>query len=213
MNRAAAIAALAYNSVPTDPNVLLTSRFNSGSVPSGWNNTGLDFTATPGLDGAFAASGNFSNQLAWAAITPADHCYGFFLWRADVNLTSDPGMFAIYDSAGNRISRLRGRSTTAVRLYNHDLSAFVTSGTSAIAVDTIQRVWWEYIKGTGADGVLHTWTSATDTKPGSPTLSITNLASTEGAGQFRFEALRTGDKVWFDDPYISLVDITGNPYA
>lgn len=55
-----------------------------------------------------------------------------------------------------------------------------------LSADTVYHVWFEYEKGTGANGVVRLYVSTTATKPGSPDAELTASAETAQVDRFYF---------------------------
>jgi hypothetical protein len=106
------------------------------------------------------------NQKAFAS--SGDHFYFFFMLRY-TTISDANSVFTLYRTGVDEC-KVQLTAGGAWQIYNG------TIGTSAGATSsaTTYFVWGEWQKGTGANGIARIWVSTTSTKPGSPTVEITN---------------------------------------
>lgn len=203
-----------YQFVPQDPTLILHEGFESGGTPSGWTGTGVDFgyaTAPAPLAGSFSLYGAASNSVGAKVFgTVAGELHGYFIYNTALSASSQ-GVLEIY-AAATRQFRVRTLSAGTLRVYQTD--GTTTAGTSAavITAGTNAHIWFRYLKGTGADGQLDLWVSANATKPGSTTLSLTNLTATVDADEIRFPVLVAGTSCIWDNVVIRTTTIGSDPY-
>jgi hypothetical protein len=125
--------------------------------------------------------GEAQQQQTYSAFTASDKLYSYFLFR-----------FENVPSGANRRQIAIKNGTTTLCEIAVDIgpltwkvfdSALGDAG-SFISVDTTYHVWFEYEKGTGANGIVRLYFSTDGTKPGTADCEITNSAETSQANRF-----------------------------
>jgi hypothetical protein len=159
---------------------------------AGYESAMIDDTGTPAEDTATTGlsleasqclyiDGNNGQEEAYVPFTASDNCYLYFMFR-----------FEDMNSATRRQWALKNGTTTVAEMANapgpsqwaiYDGGSGTDAG-SFPSVDTTYHVWFEYEKGTGANGKIRFYVSTTTTKPGSPDCEITNSAETGQVNRF-----------------------------
>lgn len=173
---------------PPDLTYLLKEDFTTGIVPVGWSHGGghlnyADDEAPAPLQGVYSASATISTQAGYGPFPARGEIHGYFMFWCSLISTSCY-LCKIKDVTGADIFRLRVVSTGAVRASDAGGTAIGTSSGGLIAAEAVRHIWFHYAKGTGADAVIEVWVADTDTKPGSPQLSINTFSATANAYQF-----------------------------
>lgn len=189
------------------PSYLLEEDFEGSGTGAGWTDAGTvdwDYTVGP-LVGTESMRVNVTGAGADTRndFTAQDDCWVYFRFKpaswGDFNricylqTSGFADVFAIgNDNAG------------AWRVYHG--SIFVAAG--AWSAGTEYHVWGHYVKGTGANGVAELYISTDGTRPGSPTVSLSNGDATGQASKIRFGPSDTAtmdgqwDKLRVDDASI-----------
>ena len=196
---------------------LICQNFEGAGYDNGeiWTSGGVTVNpdeATTVLRGSQSLSISDTGANPWVyspLFTAQAHVYGHFMFR-----TTDVTQAA----AGQYIFELwngEEASLGAIYLaYNGVLRGYhgtATANGSTLVNDTTYHIWWEYIAGSGSDGVLNIWLSTSTTKPGSPDVSINTGTSTLAVDNVGMSSSRTGpvnyyDQVYVDDAPIGNVD-------
>lgn len=107
------------------------------------------------------------------------------------------GFFAAYSAAGALQMKMDTHSNHGIRAYQ---GASNIEDASDIIGNSKTFVWVEYTKGTGSNGLLKVFYSATDSKPASPQINMTNGQSTAGISYIEFSTrLRGLTHMMFDN--------------
>ena len=161
----------------------VTGYDNTGWTSNSATNNPRYATSPAPLAGSYSylAAVGFRNDHNF--VTSGANAYAFFMLWTPTQVAND-SIFTIRDSGGtNALANVQLRSGNTVRIQCANGSQ--ASGTTALDPATTYYCWLEYTKGTGANAVVNFYLSTTSTKPGSPTLSITNGGSTTDAVSVR----------------------------
>jgi hypothetical protein len=96
-------------------------------------------------------------------------------------------IIGLYEGATLRVSLTH--TTAARRMYIICGTANAFGGAAdTLKLNTLYFLWFEYIKGTGANAIARAYWSTTPTKPGSPNINVTNGSITAQISRTYFEA-------------------------
>lgn len=128
----------------------------------------------PGTNGYLQR--NFTTSGSFAAV---------YVRFVTTSQTANDSIIVIRDGSGV-LASAQLRATNLIRVQC--AAGAQSSGTTACADSTEYHAWLEYTAGSGANAVVNFYLSTTSTKPGSPTLSITNGSATANATNARIAA-------------------------
>jgi len=165
------------------PTYIIEENCDGTGTPSGWNDFGTmnwDYTTSPApLEGtqSLRVNGGGSQAGSYKTFSGLDTAYGYFIFHP-VAMSNFEYLLRVQTTGfGNCLQVRRGSGTWSI------IHGTVESNASTMSDGNTYHVWWDYTKGTGADGVANLYISATTTKPGSPTVTITNGDGTSQAQQ------------------------------
>lgn len=168
----------------------------------------FDYTATV-IAGAQSASFPCQSAATEAGVsfTASDACYVYARVRIVTAMTSSRPQWTITTSAD--VSLLEMKCSTGPNWRIND-GTIETAG-SSLSTGTNYHTWTEYVKGTGANGILRFYFSTDGVKPGSPDIAITNSALTAQAAKLFLGSWDTGaGDLVFDDVKISRTTAFGD---
>lgn len=210
-----AIATVDGVTVAAAPSYLIQEGAEGSGTPSGWSDIAggtvdWDYATSPApIEGTqslrVASTPDGNPHGSCKSFTATDPVYGFFEFIVD-NRTSEGSIFLLRDGSDNQIFELYTAATT------YYLSMWDSAGrttTTEIVQDTKYYLWWDYAKGTGANGVLHIYLSTTTTKPAA-TITVTDSAITATAAKACYISKWSVENL-FDNMVVSASDITGVP--
>jgi len=142
-------------------------------TPSGWADTGThdwDYTTTA-LRGSQSLSitENYGTTTS-PTFSATANVNAFIRFRTDSIPASSSATFLQIRDGSTVLCYLRLIAGTGVIRGYHG-TAYGAS--SAISVDTTYYIWAEYASGSGADGTLDVYIDTDNTKPASPSISVT----------------------------------------
>ena len=193
------------------PTYIVDEDCDGVTTPAGFADVGMPEWGDTDAPAPIVSGGSLRNSSGnYSYTTFADNStlYVFGSYHVASSLSANPYIVE-FRKSGTVLSRLRVLSSGALRLYN-DTGTSTDSSAGEITADNTYYYWIKYVKGTGSDSetVLHH--AATQTKPGSPLLTITTGAATLDCNQLSYNpsaAVTTyHDKLRVDD-----VDIGSSP--
>lgn len=197
-------SAVSYDFTETFEGSQTDSQTETGYDNTGWtsstaSNTPRDTTSPSPLAGTYSWRSATSGILSRTITTT-----GEFHWYCIINLqtaTANELMFELREAGAANVGAVRLRATDTVRI-EHPSGTTVSSNASngTLAANTTYHLWIDWAKGTGSNGTMALYIATTATKPGSPTLSMTNGTSTADATTWRFIGPTAGviDNIVFD---------------
>lgn len=199
----------------SSPSYLVSEDFEtdySGPPPSWVNGSGtLNYysaTSPAPIVGAHSAQQSSGSQLGYIDFTGQSDVWAFCAFNPDVNVAA----YALYltsggvPGAGDEVY-VRGWFGSWA-LFGGGQSQF--GGTSTIS--QTYYVWIHYTKGTGANCVCDAYTSTTTTRPGSPSLTISNGNQTNNMSRLYLSGSGTAlDKITWDYIRVSTTSIGSAP--
>lgn len=189
------------------PTYLINQNFEG----TGYDNNSETWTenAAPDEDYATAPAPLIGSQ-SWMSAAVGGEAYSNFAANDNVyayavfnisTLQNAIDIFQIRNSSDLGLTKLRINADGSVRMVHH--ASGPTSSAGVISAGTTFHVWMDYHKGTGADSTAELFVSATSTKPGSATLSVTGEGNTTQASRIAIMGWSGGnhivDKVRVDD--------------
>lgn len=151
---------------------LISENFEGTGLPSGWTGSGdFDYTTSPmeGSQSFRTTSGAISAQANYSALTNG---WMYLIFRRD---TSGDGYVAGFSSTNGLTWRAYFRiSSSGGMLQISHGSVITNSADGLVTAGTTYHVWYNYITGSGANGISKLFLSTTSAKPVSPILEISN---------------------------------------
>jgi len=161
--------------------------YESGTIPSGWTQTGnagtYTYNHTPALEGSssFALSGSSSTAYSFL-VSPqfgaSQWFYGLFKVTT-LNASAAVTCLELRNSSDVAVAVVQLRSSNAAFTILHGATS--QNGSNNLSAATLYYMWINYVPGSGANGALHVYYSTTTTRPGSPSVSITTGTATTDA--------------------------------
>lgn len=156
-------------------------------TPAGVTDSGAvnwDFSTTPAQGGECAQFGAAGAEYSTFTLSAIADVWVFFAVRVDTF------------TAANDMIRLRDASSDIVAFRAHTSTSFRLAcggktGTFTMAEDTWYYVWIHYVAGSGANGTCTAYISTTETRPGSPSIALTETTATASITAFRSYGLNT----------------------
>ena len=191
---------------------LVSENFEGTGLPAGWT----EVAGSPEWDITDnALEGSQSVRLActtsyeggYTNFTGQADLWVYFMLRA-TNFTVGDAICSIRDSGGTQIAKFQATSGSNWDLYHGTVES---TPTGTYAESETLHIWLHYVKGTGANGVMSAYVSSTTTKPGSPTITMTNGDSTSDAAQVALLAWNPDSDLLFDKLRIDDAEIGSNP--
>jgi hypothetical protein len=190
----------------------VSENFEGTGTPSGWTVT----IATPGFDQATTGLSleasqclymtvNAAAEETYVAFTASDNAYAYFLMRMeDVPGGADRTQFKFTDGSANDLA-IQAASVGPVQMKLYDGGAGSDPGAATMSADTTYHVWFEYEKGTGANGKVRVYFASSGTKPASPDAEITTSAMTGQAARLYFgnDWSGSGGNIYYDKVRVS----------
>ena len=157
----------------------------------------LRFTVNP-IQGSY--SGSVSNDTfvyTYATFSAKDVVYGKFRFRVDSEPTGDGARFTLSRVGVDDDMIIQFRYTLGhVKVWHgNSASASSVGGTLPTDLGVNYYCWFKWQKGTGANGVLDVYLSATDSRPETPDCSIANGVSTSQPTALSLQAQSSGSLV------------------
>lgn len=188
------------------PTYLLEQDMEGLGTPSGWTDVGTvdwDYLVAPivGTQSWQAGTGTGNNSTS-PSFTAPSVCYAFFALTVGAGSGNIP-IFLLRNGT-TTIASFDYRSTSVFRISHGSANSATFSGGAGT-----YYVWLDYTAGTGLDGVMNCYIAATQTKPGSPSATLTTGTGTLGADNIRIQGHANSsiiDKIRVDD-----VDIGSTP--
>ena len=119
----------------------------------------------------------------YVSFTASDKAYAFFELRfSTLPSGADRTQFGFSNGTDQADAESQG-DVSEFKIYSGGGDA-TASGSAANATGTTYFIWFEYEKGTGANGVLRLYRNTTSTKPGSPDAAITTSNDTFQVSRF-----------------------------
>lgn len=165
------------------PTYLFQESFEGTGYENSWTedlgSPNEDDTTPAPYHGTHSLSVVLDNRITlnttWTAPSTA-YCFFAIYW------TSDATDFVVQGRNGTTdLWLLQRNSDDTFRLYHG--SSFQNTA-STFAVGAWVYFWLDYTAGGGTDGVANVYISTTTTKPGSPTITVSNGTATLGMTQF-----------------------------
>jgi hypothetical protein len=185
---------------------------SAAAATAGWTNTGTPtwgYATSPApLEGSRSlAIGNNSTTVV-RSFSATGEIWAYFIVHITAS-SGNAGFFRILNSSDETVFRLlRIDTDNQLRIYNG--TAAVTAANLMDEAAT-RHIWIRYVKGTGSNGVGEVYVSTTATKPGSPTLTITNGNATTDAVKVQFDNAVVFITVIWDKLRISASSIGSDP--
>ena len=155
---------------------------NASWTSSNAANTPRDTTTPSPLAGTYSWRSTTNGTLL-RAVSATANFYAYFIAHV-VTKTDNSLFFEVRNSVPTTIGSIRTRATDAMRIeHGGTVSSNTSNGT--FAAGSTYHVWFEWEKGTGADGVYRLYVSSTATKPAA-SISLTNGAATTDVAFVRF---------------------------
>ena len=204
---------ICYTPSGTSPSFLVNQNFEgtgydnseswteNGSPDEDYNSTVLRGSQSLGI----ATNGDYAQSPGVDNSGTTDF---FFRFQTDVIAVSD--IIRITNTSDSTIGRITLLGDGDLRIYHGTVNS-ETSDTP-VSVDTTIYIWVDFTPGSGSDGVMHLYHSASITKPGSPDITITTGDVTANLDHIRcIKATATSltfifDQVLIDDETIGNVD-------
>lgn len=193
---------------------LIEENFDGTGTPSGWtdaNSPNWDYATSPApLAGTQSWRGTASTITSIYNLgADYDDLHVYFVAHM-VNATTESGfsVFRLLNSSDGVVAYMVVRGDPATRFAN----GTIESGNETSIQNQTRHIWIRYQKGTGSNGVTTWWISATATKPGSPTGTVTNGDATTAARKvmLRGNTASSGGIV-FDNLVVSTSTIGSDP--
>jgi hypothetical protein len=165
---------------------LVNEGAEGGVTPVGWTNSGTvawNYTTAPYLlEGSNSLEIGDNTSFTWISITAASNVWGYCL-------------FASNSGASPVALRFRNGTTGVANLAFQmaDGSVKITCGSATavssaglVSAGNVYSVWLHYLPGTGSNAQCEAYVATTPTRPGSPTVSLSNGTSNTVANRFYF---------------------------
>lgn len=174
----------------------------TGYALTGWGETGggidEDYTTTvlAGSQSGYVGTDGGQTTNTFSATPDVSVSFMLRFPSQTVGTGANDGL-RMWDSSGTLICwvRLEGFTTTyGARVYHGAINQTSNLG---FTTDTTYYIWVDYYQGTGSDGVARLFYNTTDTKPGSPSVSVTNGTATTQASAIGF--ITDGSPVYIID--------------
>lgn len=198
---------------PSGPSYLLSEGFEgTGYESGGWsenNNPNEDSTST--TCGSFVGSQWFETSGVAASVNATNTYTGqseawAYVQFCAVTTVANNVVLELKNST-TVVLEVQVRSTNVMRLAH---GATATLGTFSLSDATKYHLWVRYQAGTGSNGQADLWIATTDTKPGTPDISITTGTATANADTVTI-GQTTANAIIMDKLRIDDVDIGSGP--
>jgi hypothetical protein len=129
-------------------------------VPSG-GAVDEDYTTTVlrGSQSLYLLGADSASARALKSITASGTVYGHFMLRVGDSTPSEHAIFYyMRDSNPTTIFQITARTDGRIRVYHG--SVYLTSTNAELSDNTTYHLWYQFVKGTGADGVYKVWIGA-----------------------------------------------------
>jgi hypothetical protein len=184
----------------------------TAATAGGWTTTGTPtwgYATSPApLEGSRSLRITNNSSSVVKSFSATGEIWAYFIVHIEAS-SGNAGFFRILNSSDESIFRLlRLDTNNALRIYNGS----VTVTTDSLMDEAATRhIWIRYVKGTGSNGVSEVYVSTTATKPGSPTLTVTNGNATTDAVKVQFDNASVFIGVIWDKLRISASSIGSDP--
>lgn len=173
---------------------LLNEDCEGTGTPSGWADNSTpdwDYATSPApLADSQSWYGNaITKYSTFTHGSTHSHIYGKFLVYVYSTPADHETMLSLR-SGGVQQMGITFRNTGVWRVW--DRTGDHAADTGAISDSTMYYIWLEYQTGTGSDGVNKIWINTSDSKPGSPSASVSSSDSNADVDIMRITGLTPG---------------------